>query len=44
MMNFELGKLEHKSPNGRTGNDVGLTPQNWTTMFQYQEMVKFINE
>jgi len=27
-----------------TGNDLGLSTANWTTMFQYQEMVKFINE
>ncbi len=28
-----------------TGNDLGtFSPTDWTTMFQYEEMVKFINE
>ncbi len=28
-----------------TGNDLGLSsPTSWSTMYQYQEMVKFINE
>ncbi len=27
-----------------TGNELGITADSWTTMFQYQEMVKFINE
>ncbi len=28
-----------------TGNDIGLnSPLSWSTMYQYQEMVKFINE
>lgn len=28
-----------------TGNDLGLSsPASWSTMYQYQEMVKFINE
>jgi len=27
-----------------TGNDLGLSKSTWSTMFQYQQMVKFINE
>jgi hypothetical protein len=27
-----------------TGNDLGISPALWTTMYQYEEMVKFINE
>jgi hypothetical protein len=27
-----------------TGNDIGISSDSWSTMFQYQEMVKFINE
>ena len=27
-----------------TGNALGLSTTQWTTMFQYQEMIKFINE
>src|SRR6185437_9349844 len=27
-----------------TGNDLGVSPTAWTTMYQYQEMIKFINE
>ena len=27
-----------------TGNDIGITPAMWTTMYQYEEMVKFVNE
>jgi hypothetical protein len=29
---------------GFTGNSLGIDQSAWTTMFQYQEMVKFINE
>lgn len=27
-----------------TGNDLGVSPSMWTTMYQYEEMVKFVNE
>jgi hypothetical protein len=27
-----------------TGNELGLSAKGWSTMFRYQEMVKFINE
>ena len=27
-----------------TGNELGLDASQWTTMFQYEEMVKFVNE
>jgi hypothetical protein len=29
---------------GGDANELGLSPNDWSTMFQYQEMVKFINE
>jgi hypothetical protein len=46
---------EQKNPDGSpvndlpygisfTGNDLAISPDSWTTMFQYEEMVKFINE
>jgi hypothetical protein len=36
------GDLEHGVT--FTGNDVGISPAMWTTMYQYEEMVKFVNE
>jgi hypothetical protein len=36
------GDLEHGV--AFTGNDLGVSPTAWTTMYQYQEMIKFINE